>query len=414
MSDTETTETTVEMFDIPEWNMEIVEARLIKLNKRADKLGSAHLSIVIHEEKFIVDPRASKEERKSANPPKIKIVVISIDGAGPKLEGWKFIGTLDHVSLEGSVIVNTVPGEIVPKEFHNNAPVCDHCNRIRNRKETFVVENETGELKQVGRSCIKDFLGHDPSKIARYLQSLYDLMDELGDNDSSFYGGSGETYYTLLDVLKNTAGVIRLQGWTPRSAANENRSATAFEVSYMMNFIVNSKERKLQEAFIAEVGVNAEDEDQATKALAWLTEQNADNEYMHNIKAIGGAKEIRGRLMGYACSIIAAYQRAMNSLEIRKNEEANKLNEYISGEIKDRVEMVISVINTRLIDSHYGTVELFRMMDDNGRTVTWFANSASDLEKGKTYRVLATLKKFEEYKDWKQTTVTRLRILEEL
>ena len=137
---------------IPEFFLAEVKARLEKLNKRAVKLGCDPLELVVHKEYF---------QKIGGNSgyisPKIKMYEISIEGAAPKLEGWTFVGTLDHYSLPGNVIVNTVPGETIPECFHNSAAICDHCNTIRNRKETFIVKNED-KIWQVGRQCLKDFL----------------------------------------------------------------------------------------------------------------------------------------------------------------------------------------------------------------------------------------------------------------
>jgi len=417
----------VKTYDIPEWNLDELKTRIAKLNKRADKLKCSHVELVIRGDKMITDPNEVQKKLKLEDwtilppdemekLPKIKIYTISINGEGPKLAGWKFIGTLDHVSLPGEVIVNTVPGNIVPQDFHNNKPICDHCERIRYRKETFVVESEEGEYKQVGRNCLRDFLGHDPSRLISYLQSLYSLMGDLEDDENGgFYGGSGEWYYNLHNVLNTTACVIRSLGWTPRSAADEKRSSTSSYVWTLLNPPTDKESKKAYNKLREQVGdVTDEDIEETTNALEWLKEQEDNNEYMHNIKAIARATEFSGRLMGYACSIVAAYQRARERLRLTEEKLKSKLNEYIKGDIKDRLDMIVTVEKRTLFDGAFGTVRIFRMVDEKGRTVVWFANSDPEMEEGGTYKIKGTIKKFDEYKEWKQTVLTRVKVLEEL
>ena len=112
---------------IVESNMPRLENEIAKLNRRADKIGCPHLEIVIHSTKMKRDPnkiaRLSDYYGQSGRPipaheldliPLVKINEVEIVGEGPKIEGFKFIGTLDHYTIPGKVIVNSVPGETVP------------------------------------------------------------------------------------------------------------------------------------------------------------------------------------------------------------------------------------------------------------------------------------------------------------
>ena len=59
-------------------------------------------------------------------------------------------------------------------------PVCDHCKAFRKRLKTFVLRNiESGKYYRVGSTCVRDFIGYDPSQLmeqARYL----DLLIKIG------------------------------------------------------------------------------------------------------------------------------------------------------------------------------------------------------------------------------------------
>ena len=189
-------------FDIPESNMERLNSEVAKLNRRAAKIGVDPISVNVLSTEMRPDPYLIKNHMGSkeiSKLPKIKYFVIEIIGKGPKIEGYKFIGTLDHKTLPGSVMVHSVPGETVPAEFFNATKVCDHCNKHRTRTETFVVEKDDGTYMQVGRSCLRDFFGHEPERIARFLSRLISFVAEL---DSDVWGSSGGGYaITYLDNL---------------------------------------------------------------------------------------------------------------------------------------------------------------------------------------------------------------------
>ena len=52
------------------------------------------------------------------------------------------------------------------------------------------------------------------------------------------------------------------------------------------------------------------------------------------------------------------------------------------------------------------------MEDKNGNNIKWFSSGTTTyLEDGQTYKIKATVKKQEEFKNKKQTIVTRLKLI---
>jgi len=424
------TENEIEIFRIPEWNVERLEQAIQKLNKRAEKLGVPPLEIVNHGEELVPDPEFTRNVSLDAfgapmrkipyeDIPKVKVVLISINGEGPKLAGYTFVGALDHIVLPGSVVVNTVPGQTVPQEYFDNDPVCDHCGKIRRRNQTFVLKHEDGHHTQVGRQCIKDFLGHDPSGIVRLLTAMWKLLESFSDEDNDEWygrggGGNRDWQFEHDQVLKATAAIIRTFGWVPRSAADPDtgREATSSIVLDVLIPPYDKYSRKRKEALMENIEWDEEkDQAEAEGAVAWLEEQEANNEYMHNLKAIAKAESVPSRMFGYWCSLVSAYQRAQERLRI--NLAQKKTNEWV-GEEKDKIETIVKVVGLRYFDGRYGTTTLHRMLDEEGRTLTWFASCKSHMDEGMTYRIKGTIKKLDEYNDWKQTVLTRVKMLEEI
>jgi hypothetical protein len=150
------------------WNA--TEPRLEKLAKRAAKLGmtitwslGAWTPAVVGYERDVDGMIAIPKVPIYANQ-----ATATLTGETPKLPGgWTLVGVIEL--LEGNVLLRNVPGETMPVLYRDaaRATLCEHCNTKRNRTATFVVRDEAGAHKQVGRQCLADFLGHvDPHALS--------------------------------------------------------------------------------------------------------------------------------------------------------------------------------------------------------------------------------------------------------
>ncbi len=404
-------------------NLERLDNEIAKLNRRADKIDCPHVGYIIHETKMIRDPNKVRQAEEKASPidpetlesiPFVRIHVIEIVGKGPKVEGWKFVGTLDHYTIPGKVIVNTVPGEVVPERYFEHEASCDHCEKIRYRVETFVLEGideNEGEFKLVGRSCLKDFFGHDPMYVARWLNRVWKFIDTLEARSRGWGGGRYTTYYKSEEVLTTTSAIIRTFGWLAKSAAGYEKTSTASHVVYTLNRSGNLEDWR---KFVAAIAYDEEkDLEEARAAVAWLKTKDGDNEYIHNLKLLENERYIHAKMIGYWCSLVAAYQRENARLTSQKKERATRTNEYV-GKIGDRIQTRVECIGIKSIFSDFGVVNIHRMLDEDRRLLVWFANTDRKMEEGESYVVRVGIKKQEKYNDWKQTTVTRLHVVEKI
>lgn len=211
-----------------------------------------------------------------------------------------------------------------------------------------------------------------------------------------------------------TIAHIREFGWIPRSTADPmvGRTATADEILGLLLPSKDSTVREKQRKTIEKIQWNKDrDEQEARDAIEWLKTQPSNNEYMVNLHTIAAADAVPSKLFGYWCSLAAAYQRAQERLRLNKAQK--KVSEWV-GNVKDKIETVVTVTGISHVDSYYGTVHLHRMLDDAGRTLVWFANTDSGMEPGRKYKIRGTVKKHDEYQNWKQTVLTRVTMKEEI
>ncbi|GAF73672.1 unnamed protein product, partial [marine sediment metagenome] len=107
-----------------------------------------------------------------------------------------------------------------------------------------------------------------------------------------------------------------------------------------------------------------------------------------------------------------AYKRHVEKKELGKR--TNKKNEWI-GEVKDKVELTVQVVRVHEIESQWGVSYLHKMLTEEGHSLDWWcSNYDNSMDQGCWYNIKGTIKKHDEYKNWKITVLTRCKVLEEI
>ena len=398
------------IFRIPEENLELAQAKIAKLNKSATKLGCTPVTITIldREEQEVkanqLDPFDSRTYTRF-------YYIIEVFGTAPVLDGWSFVAKLDHEY--STPIITSLTDVTVPTIYRNHDASCDHCKSNRARKITYVVQNvDTLEYKHVGKSCLKDFLGHiSPTAALRYFEYLSSIGDELEELRDS--GGRGVERYGVREVLATAKLISDVYGYVSAKKAREEFNdlgepkydATNWDVSnYYFNTIFKRE-------FVADYGhVTEEHLEFADEVIEFFKGKDANSDYMYNLHSLIAERYIKTKEFAIVVSMVGVY---LNHIAKAKEEaETNKLNEWF-GEAKKRQEAIVKVIHIRSYESQFGVGYVIKMVDDEGRTVVWFASSKT-LDEGDTYKVKLTVKDHDEYKGWKQTIVNRVTVLEVL
>ena len=173
----------------------------------------------------------------------IKMVKVEIEGRMPVFNGWKFLASIEHNTsrIDDRFLKENQPRNYInatawlddreiqviesQREFLQDCPAnCEHCDLPRNRNQTFLLENtETQEQKQVGSSCIDDFLGHDSLKKALWFFELDDILHHNHLNDyvnNVFLGSSGQYPIPTELVVAMASLQIDAEGFVSRGDSN--------------------------------------------------------------------------------------------------------------------------------------------------------------------------------------------------
>jgi hypothetical protein len=115
---------------------------------------------------------------------------------------------------------------------------CEHCGLRRHRTETFIVVHaDSGEARQVGSGCLRDFLGgHDPDRACRYAEYLALARTTIADAERAAAparpvpsrGPEPSSPPELEPFAAYAAQAVRRDGWVSREQARSSgRTATA-------------------------------------------------------------------------------------------------------------------------------------------------------------------------------------------
>jgi hypothetical protein len=278
-------------FFVPEANYPRLEKEVAKLSRKAEKYeGWSFAPLII-----------GLEYRDNADGTRSRVFEVNLDVMPIRCGNWTFVARIDHSNETGNV-VRVVPncGHEVENRFRNTAPDCEHCNHKRKRRDTFVLRNDdTGEFKQVGSTCLNDFLGINAADLGR-IAELAGYATEAARHCETAIEGSGiqdRRYVDLNTFLAYSACSVRNSGWISGSSAYTNPT------------LVSTKADAMNRMAVGEIPTD-EDYAVATEALEWaqgFANLTDINDYQHNVLVIANASVIEARSCGIAASIVGVY-----------------------------------------------------------------------------------------------------------
>jgi hypothetical protein len=401
------------IYFVPSWRVGQVQAKLDKLVRRGKKLGCTPIGYTIGESKvYCVGHERDRNDGWSEILKSFTRVEVS--GEAPKFDGWRLVARLLRAGQTGAdqTIVNAVPGETVPLQFRTSGCRCDHCQKDWViRKDTFVVA-KGDEYKQIGTSCLRDFLGHmSPDNIVAmatyYSESVAAAFDPDGDEREEDHFGlwvRGGIVKSLPEVLAIVASHHRVFGWFSRTVAEKlDKVPSVCTVERVIFCKAVSNDNK---ELVKQLTPTEDDEVNAAKAIEWAKSITGESDFEHNLKSIATSGHASHRTMGLSCAIYGAWRKAVEVEASRKIAAETSTHIGIAGE---RITLhEIKVLSARCIgEGQFGATWLIKLTDDEGNAMTWFTNEEK-LTTGSIVSIKATIKKHDEFRGVKQTLLTRV------
>lgn len=392
---------------IPSERMGEFKRKIDVIQAQAHKLNLPAWDVTIGEEEWR-PVRATVEDssgRAISRTMQLEGSPVMIVGESPVLAGWKFLAKIDH-GVGGNLVKAMSDGERAPAEWHSCGPNCDHCGVSRQRNNTYMLKNvETDDVKQVGSSCISDFLGEqyrDPERIAAMYDHLMEIGREFDYDPEREPGGVGLSSYGVLPERLMAATLKIIQ---------EDGGYISAEKAESLNCL--STGDRLRAAFWSkrpiEVTPDVGNLEQAPKMVRWLKEQKGtDSLWLRNIAYLADRPGIVCKDAGLFASGYVAWNRELQR-QLRSERGAG---DWV-GECGAKISVPAILERRGGYETQFGYKSVLSFRDEEGNALTWQTQSPPlGLVVGSNYRLMATVKGHGEYRGDKQTEIIRAKVAE--
>ena len=375
-----------------EINVALLPLLLDKLNtfkKKFEKYGEGAVVFGIGEQ--YIDEKTNE-----------KRVSVSVEGAY-KVSGYQFVASLEWDDTEKCNLIKKANEDVIVPEIYRTRTECDHCHTDRSRKKTILLRNtESGEYVQVGKQCVKDYLGRDVESYARYL-SIWETMDEYFENlDKVGFGGRLAMVYSVDEILEQTVEFVRERGYISKNLSYER----GCDSTSTMVWLAINKSRDLKGNLFYEMREVTEEGKARVAQVKEFIENydDTDNDYAYNLKVLLHHNVVEAENFGLVVSAVGFVIREEHKNEERKNKPKS---EWI-GEVKERIEFTSVPKCVTSFDTDFGTVHIYKMMVGND-IIVW--KTSKWLDDSQEVTIKATVKEHSEYRGEKQTEITRGKVI---
>ena len=367
-----------DIIEIPVQNFELLQQKVAKLNKTCERLTGKKIRIM---------PIGKREIKNPTTGRIAEILEIYVTAPDMKIPGWEFVGRVDHRTFRETRrnVVFMNPETKEPNTYWETPSHCDHCEENRRRNFTYILRAADGELKQVGSSCLRDFLGYEPVKILKlfeYLQRVTVVAKGYSrgplPEDYLFINTQVFVAAAILDIQENgwvSAGVSRETG---RLATWERANDTQYDVADL------PLEAAAQAITDAQMGPDLSSFDKNLRTIALAT----------NV----------GHNMLPTAAVIAQKWVAKQPKPVR--DDLSKSVHF--AQVGDKFLGTVRVIGTKIVTSQFGESLLVRMMQQDNLIIT-FTSGKFNPKVGDVVSISGRVKKNDTFNGVAQTQLSNVR-----
>lgn len=371
-------------------NLDQFTKRVASLNRRARRLGAPEFTFrVLNSAPQIATIFRMTEDHKRIPVGEETVLTHTVEIRGGeeivKLHGWQFMARLTPMA-GGNTIAGA--GEEIPSRFRTCSIECEHCGTNRKRSDSFVLRHDSGAWRQVGRTCLVDFIGHANGNSLANRFAFYAEVDEMlngySEDEAATWGGGGELTFDLASYI---AMGLKVHGGEYVSALRAEERGIASTVELVRGGVGRGySEEQLEKA-----------EEIIATCIARLT---GESDYEHNALLVARAGYCTRKTLGVGVSLIAAY----NRLTRQAAQQARASNSDHVGTLGERREFTLTKVREIAFDGQWGTTVRAILEDPAGNVYT--ANNLPG-EIGQKLSFTATINRHSDFRGTKQTDLSR-------
>lgn len=377
-------------YTFPESKLEDALHRIEKANRKLERAGI--------KERFTADTEYFTEEGENGE--KFSMVKLQLNHPPLSVDGWDFVAAVDEA--ENGLVTRVMPGQELGG-YKPESMICDHCGRKRFRKATYLIRNEQGEYKQVGSSCLEPFLGMSP----KGLWALeFDMEENNRLDDGRRVSGGVDSVVPLQDTVAIALAVSdNGKSFKSKAYAQETFSDSTSDMVRNELFGLKKDKKKLD---------YSEYMDKAAEVIQ-NTKFEGDNDYVTNMRTILDAENVKAKHIGYAVSVVSAYNRQHEDIAAKKAKIDNAPSGFL-GEVGEKFTNKTATVKIIKHDenpySYNGEkVSWIVLRTDDNKEVVWSASKYLDFEPGDKVNIAkGKVKNHKTYNGNDQTSINYAKI----
>ena len=416
-------------------NLSIFNEKLADLNKKFAKKGLPLINCSMEKtEMYHVD-----EWSKEKTPYTLYVATLSSDFNQTNLSGVdvEFEGVVSLIEKSENDKIFTFKNINYSNLLANCS--CDKCHKKIGRNKYLVFskvgkEVETrDDLVVLGTSCAKDYF---PFSVESYFGYLESAFEELGSYDefNGSFGGCSSHYHTLSEIYYATLAC------TDNLKCYEKEGVTKGNVLGWLNNLKIDKCTYYRDAYpMPSNPIPFED------VISWIKDMYDTDEFVSdfhtNARSVffktldDGTREMRNEInekyMGIAVYAFLSVKQNHDKMVAKKiaEEECAKANAEVEyyGAVGDKFELTLTFDKSFGFEGAYGFTYIHLFHDDENHVFAWSSSNGTyqcwcktngkdgflEYEVGKKYILKGTIKAHKEYRNVKQTVITRCKVLKD-
>lgn len=335
------------------------------------------------------------------NSPKYEYEVVDVElTASYKVGDYQFVASLEWIDEAEENLIKKVSEDVYVPEIYRTRRECDHCNTKRYRKSTVILKsNIDGSYIQVGKSCVKDYIGVDLGNYASYL-SFFSNIEEYLEECEKDNLGSIRPMYKVQYILEQAAEEILHHGYISKKSSWElETDSTSQRVYMMVTGSVNYYEQRSYQEYKV---ISDKAKENIDELRNYYAEIEDEDDFIHNIKVLLPLEYVGVDKIGI---LVAGFGIKLRRDAAQKEKEERVTSEFV-GNLGDRITFTAVPECIFSSESDYGWFYIYRLKSGSNEFI-W--KTSKELRTDIEIEFTGTIKAHEEYRGVKQTEITRAR-----
>ena len=347
------------------------------------------------------------------------------------LKEWKVVARKEIIKTEDGPFVMIEPYDrktAIPEELRGGDCRCGHCHKNNHKNVLFILHNEkTGEFRQVGRTCCKEY-GFDEGflkamlKQSEWASKILKMIRELEDKGYKTISQTQrpQSVFNLREYIATCHEIIKEDGKyiTPDEEEQANLKLQGIDIYHSTvvkkERVFSTKRKAAWRLKKTDIRPSKESLELADKIIEYFKDFTFDFMGNDTVHWILQQDKILERQTGMVAWLPNKYQSELIRLE-REAARKKKLEGYsrgYAGKVGDKLKDVpIEFVEAKSFETKFGVKYLYFFKDNYGHCLLWKTSSEIKPESGDKFMLVsAAIKDTSVYDGLFQTVIIRAKL----